>query len=166
MLIGNENIWILVSCIKPIKYGFILSTMIYVIFSSIIEDAKQKWINEFESQIDLETDLKERDILLKKLTSGQIKMLGEGENVALVAFAEFVVSALLKYIQKNKTSKIEDLLSDFFLVDPTTVKKRKGIHEVQIRDHKLQILFRIGKKRLPDQELPHYLIKIVMLFHL
>ena len=115
----------------------------FIIFSSIIEDAKQKWINEFESQIDLETDLKERDILLKKLTSGQIRMLGEGENVALVAFAEFVVSALLKYIQKNKTSKIEDLLSDFFLVDPTTVKKRKGIHEVQIRDHKLQILFRI-----------------------
>ena len=45
-------------------------------------------------------------------------------------------------------------MADYFLVDSNTIGKRKAPKEVRIRDHKLQILFRMEVLWLaPEQEL-------------
>ena len=132
---------------------------------SFLEEARKTWVAKFESQIDPEVDFQKREILLKKLIKGQLDMLGDGENVALVAFAEFVINVLLKFVQKTKSSTLEDLLSEFFLVNPETISKRKANKVVRTRDHKLQILFRIElhwllanqeyQKKIEDETLVH-----------
>ena len=55
---------------------------------------------------------------------------------------------------KSSRYTLEEMMEEFFLVDPNTVGKRKGSKEVRIRDHKLQILFRMEVSWvMPAQEL-------------
>ena len=61
---------------------------------------------------------------------------------------------------------MEDMITEFFLVDPATVTKRKANKIVRTRDHKLQILFRIELHHvLANQELQKK-IEDEMLVHL
>ena len=79
-------------------------------------------------------------------------------NLSLVAFAKTVVSQILTFLRnshkksKTKSSSLEEMMNEYFLVDSNTVGKRKGSKDVRIRDHKLQILFRMEVSWLAPQQ--------------
>ena len=67
-----------------------------------------------------------------------------------------VVNAIGRFVLKSTKSglNLEDMMEEFFLVDPITIANRKGTKDVRVRDHKLQVLFRVEVSWLmPQQEL-------------
>ena len=114
-----------------------------------------EWKEKFQMQLE-HLDLNDCEEMLKVLTKLQYEILLEnGEDLSLVAFAKTVVNTILKFLKGQETTfSLEEMMNSYFLVDSNTVGKRKGAKEVRIRDHKLQILFRMEVSWLaPQQEL-------------
>ena len=124
---------------------------------SSLEPALEEWKHRFQRQLE-DLDLNDSEDLLKILTKLQYEILlenGDG-NLSLVAFAKTVVGKILTFLRdcqgKNTKSSLEEMMNEYFLVDSHTVGKRKGSKEVRIRDHKLQILFRMEVSWLAPQQ--------------
>ena len=64
-------------------------------------------------------------LLLAELVKLQLEMLDHGENVALVALAETVITVVLEHVKKTRESTLEEMVMTNFLIDPTVVTKRK-----------------------------------------
>ena len=64
-------------------------------------------------------------LLLAELVKLQLEMLDHGENVALVALAETVITVVLDHVKKTRESTLEEMVMTNFLIDPTVVTKRK-----------------------------------------
>lgn len=115
--------------------------------SGLMEESKKQWKVKFEAQFSDGDFERGEETLLKKLTKIQLDMLDHGENMALVAFAEVTINILVKFVRSSvksgSSTTLEQMMGEFFLVDTDTVTKRKGNKSVRIRDHKLQILFRM-----------------------
>lgn len=117
---------------------------------SLDENAKEQFKQKFIQRLN-QTENEQQ--LLRNLINIQLEMLDHGENAALAAFAEIVVSKLLEHANVSKSSSFDDLVSGNFLVDPGVVSKRRSNKAVRIRDHKLQVLLRIEFHfYLPNQE--------------
>jgi hypothetical protein len=111
-----------------------------------MEETKNQWYAKFEAQLEDVKDMLDSEPILKKLTKLQLDMLlDHGEHMALVSLAEITVVTLLKFVKASKKLKtsLEDMMAEYFLVNPDTVTKRKGNKTVRIRDHKLQVLYRV-----------------------
>ncbi len=108
------------------------------------ELAKEQWKKKFQSKLKSETQGSGGDdqSLLKKLIDLQIEMLDHGENVALAALAETVITTLLERAA-SAGQNFEELVMRNFLIDTSVVSKRRANKAVRTRDHKLQVLFRI-----------------------
>lgn len=118
------------------------------------DSSKESWKGKFLARLANTGQSGDDKSLLAKLIDIQLEMLDHGENTALVAFAQVVSSQLLEQANRVKTEcSFDDLISQNFLVDPCVVSKRKPNKNVRIRDHKLQVLFRIEFHFfLPNQE--------------
>ena len=133
------------------------------VLKSELEELKRKFQGQLEDLNEADDDSEAR--MLKTLTKLQYEILLENGDVkgdiSLVAFAKTVVSQILTFLRsshkKNKaTSSLLEMMNEYFLVDSITVGKRKGSKDVRIRDHKLQILFRMEMSWLPKSYLELY----------
>ena len=103
--------------------------------------------------------------LLAKVVKMQLDMLDHGTDNELVAFAETAVTVLLNQVKNDAQQSIEEMMYENFLIDPKKVANRKSNKAVRVRDHKLQILFRLevhrvmtsqdGKKKIEKEMLDH-----------
>ena len=118
--------------------------------NDVLKPELEEWKRKFQRQLeDLNEadDSSEADILIT-LTKLQYEILLENGdtkgNLSLVAFAKTVVSQILTFLRRShKKAILEEMMNKYFLVDASTVSKRKGSDDVTARDHKLQILFRM-----------------------
>ena len=133
----------------------------------MVDDAKDQFKAKFEAHFNEEVrQAGDSQTILSKLVDLQLEMLDHGENPALVAFAELVISKILHYVKKTKSSTLEDMVMTNFLIDPSVVTKRKSIKAVRIRDHKLQVLLRIELHWLLAKQDDQKKIEEEMLVHL
>ena len=132
--------------------------------ASGLEPALEEWKHKFQGQLEVLNEAGDDSEagMLKTLTKLQYEILLENGdakgNLSLVAFAKTVVSQILSFLRnshkksKTKSSSLEEMMNEYFLVDSNTVGKRKGSKDVRIRDHKLQILFRMEVSWLAPQQ--------------
>ena len=155
------------SSTEEIKSEPLISTVSSTSVNPVLED----WTNKFRSGIEHLKDCHDHGMLVKKLNELQIELLLTQDqsqvNMGLVAFAKTVVTSIGQFVLANQNSSkftLEEMMEEFFLVDPNTVGKRKGSKDVRIRCHKLQILFRMEVSRvMPQQELRNkYLDQILV----
>ena len=115
--------------------------------------------------------LADKPSLIETLMELQIQLLKnkDCDEVELCALADVTVNAILKKLQSDgqKKQTVEDLIERSFLVNPQTISKRKTSLEIsgRIRDHKLQVLYRMElhwllpsqdkQRRMEDEILAH-----------
>ncbi|XP_071747581.1 uncharacterized protein [Lepeophtheirus salmonis] len=85
--------------------------------------------------------------ILAMLIEFQIEAINNGDDVSMSALAEITISSLLKHLQSTGQIKanLVNLVADNFLVDPLSISRRKTSLKMpkRLRDHKLQVLYRM-----------------------
>ena len=148
---------------------------------------KQQRIDVFEQELDMtnkDASLDEKDNenhhLISTLQRIQIEQLKKGDDMGLACLAEVTIRYIANFLRNGETldqnnSCVEDILKEKFLLSPSDMQNsnyRKKIwslvsdESIRIRDHKLQVLYRVDLHWILSNQKAQQDIELEILLHL
>ena len=148
---------------------------------------KQQRIDLFEQELEMtnkDASLDEKDNenhhLISTLQRIQIEQLKKGDDMGLACLAEVTIRYIANFLRNGQTldknnSCVEDILKEKFLLSPSDMQNsncRKKIwglvpdETIRIRDHKLQVLYRVDLHWILSNQKAQQDIEREILLHL